>query len=76
METEVHSLNTLFDQLGLQSSDKAIDAFIAKNGKLPKDVKLHEARFWTQSQANFIKQAINQDAGWAEVVDHLDVRLR
>ena len=37
---------------------------------------LHEASFWTMSQANFLKQAIEEDADWAELVDQLDVMLR
>ncbi|NMU76583.1 DUF2789 family protein, partial [Vibrio parahaemolyticus] len=32
--------------------------------------------FWTMSQANFLKQAIEEDADWAELVDQLDVMLR
>ncbi|MHC6803479.1 DUF2789 family protein, partial [Vibrio antiquarius] len=37
---------------------------------------LHEASFWTSSQATFLKQAIEEDADWAELVDQLDVMLR
>ncbi|TBT33456.1 DUF2789 family protein, partial [Vibrio parahaemolyticus] len=35
-----------------------------------------EASFWTHSQAAFLKQAIEEDADWAELVDQLDVMLR
>ena len=35
-------------------------------------------RFWTQAQNEFfcVKQAIEEDADWAELVDQLDVMLR
>jgi hypothetical protein len=76
METHVHSLNTLFKQLGLESSDAAIDAFIENNKPLPVDIELHNAQIWNTSQSAFLKQVKEDDADWAEIVDQLDVMLR
>lgn len=76
MELPVHSIVSLFDQLGLDSSAKAIKDFINRNGPLPGGVELYEADFWNASQAYFLKQMIDEDADWAEIVDQLDAMLR
>lgn len=76
MESPAHSVNSLFQQLGLPHSDEAIEQFINEHKPVPHDVLLHEAPFWTKSQATFLQQAIEDDADWAIVVDHLDTMLR
>ena len=76
METPIHSIVSLFDQLGLDSTDEAIDNFINRNRSLPGNIELHKADFWKSSQASFLKQVIDEDADWAEIVDQLDAMLR
>lgn len=76
MEMPIHSITSLFDQLGLDSDDKAIEDFINCHKPLPGGVELHKADFWSESQASFLKQVIDEDADWAEIVDQLDVMLR
>ena len=76
METQIHSLESLFDQLGLGSEDQEIQVFIKKNSPIARDLELHEAKFWNSSQASFLEQAIDDDADWAEVVDQLNSMLR
>ena len=76
METSVHSLNSLFDQLGLDDSDQAIDIFFQKHKPVPHNVLLYQAEIWSPSQAAFLKEAIEEDADWALVVDRLDALLR
>ena len=76
MEPPVHTLNALFEQLGLDDSDDAIQSFIETQKPLPAQVALHEANFWNAAQAEFLKRAIEEDADWAEVVDHFDAMLR
>ncbi|ABM03988.1 conserved hypothetical protein [Psychromonas ingrahamii 37] len=76
MDTQNHSLSALFDQLGLDSSETGIRSFINKNAILKGDAKLHEANFWNSAQADFLKQAKDEDADWAEIVDQLDLTLR
>ena len=76
MDTETHSLNLLFEQLGLPSTDDEIASFVANHRPLPAELQLHQAAFWTASQSAFIKQAIDDDADWAECVDELDALLR
>ncbi len=75
MDTSSHSMPALFAQLGLSNSDTAIENFI-QNNHLPANIPLANAAFWSAGQAQFIREAIVEDADWAEVVDHLDAQLR
>jgi hypothetical protein len=74
MESPTHDLKGLFDQLGLDSSQKAIDDFIAGHF-LPDDKKLIDAEFWSPQQAGFLKEQLREDADWARVVDDLNLRM-
>lgn len=75
MESPTHDLKGLFDQLGLDSNQKAIDDFIASHSPLPDDKKLIDAEFWTPQQAGFLKEQLREDADWARVVDDLNLRM-
>ncbi|MDX1796274.1 MAG: DUF2789 domain-containing protein [Hydrogenovibrio sp.] len=76
MEQPDHTLNALFEQLGLPDSDSEIDAFISTHKPLNPSTPLAEAPFWTPVQSTFLKEAIADDADWAEIVDQLDALLR
>lgn len=76
METTMHSESDLFEQLGLPSSEKDIQAFISSYHPLPANIKLHEAPFWNNAQARFLRDQIAIDADWAVPIDKLDARLR
>ena len=69
-----HSLRTLFEQLGLPSSNEEIAAFI-RDHQLSNDEKLAKAPFWTESQANFLAESLKGDSDWAIQVDELAVSL-
>ncbi len=71
-----HSMSTLFDQLGLDSDSKAIEAFVKSHRGLAPDVALADAPFWSPSQADFLRQKLGVDDDWALIVDELDTRLR
>jgi hypothetical protein len=75
MDTSQNNMVTLFQQLGLESSESAIKDF-CKRHYLPKEVLLEDAPFWTPAQRAFLKESLNADAQWAEVIDHLDISLR
>ena len=75
MDTSLHTLSTLFEQLGLPSDDAAIDQFVIEHS-LASDVSLADADFWTPGQAMFLSEALADDSDWAEIVDYLDARLR
>ena len=70
----VYNMNELFAQLGLDSSDEAIDKFIADN-QLSSEEKLIEADFWTDSQRMFLQEEWQKDAAWVETIDELNVRM-
>ncbi|MBM6549524.1 DUF2789 domain-containing protein [Marinomonas ostreistagni] len=76
MDTQVHSMSTLFEQLGLDSSEQGIERFVVSADPIPSSMALWEAPMWTESQARTLKQMKDEDADWAVIVDELDVMLR
>ncbi|MFL1547212.1 DUF2789 domain-containing protein [Pseudomonas sp. O39] len=76
MELPVHSLPTLFKQLGLPDDPVSIEKFVAVHSPLKPELHLADAFFWTPSQSAFLREEILDDADWAEVVDELNVLLR
>ena len=76
MENPDHPLHELFNQLGLPSDGASIDGFINRHGPLPTEIRLSEAPFWSEQQAQFLGEAVRDDADWAPIVDQLDVLLR
>lgn len=75
MNAPIHNLAHLFAQIGLANEPHHIDAFIDTHRPMPEGMKLHEACFWSKSQARFLRDEILADADWAEVVDELNLRL-
>lgn len=69
-----YNMNELFAQLGLDSSDEAIDSFIEKN-QLAKEDKLTESDVWNDNQRMFLQEEWEKDAAWVEVIDDLNVRM-
>lgn len=76
METHVHSINSLFEQLGLDGSKRGIEKFVVSTAPIPSNVQIWDAPIWTEAQASTLKQMKADDADWSEVVDQLDVMLR
>lgn len=75
MEASLHTLNNLFAQLGLPSSDDEIENFIQTHSHLAGYLTLAEAPYWTPAQAAFLREEMLKDADWAEVIDQLNARL-
>jgi len=75
VESTVHPFSELFAQLGLPNDEAAIQAFIAGHGPLPDDMRLEEAPFWTESQAQLLREERIEDADWIVVIDQLNVAL-
>lgn len=75
MDTSFHNMNSLFSQLGLPEDDNAIEAFVREH-HLESSVRIDQASFWSAMQSAFLKEAIQQDSDWTEIVDQLDARLR
>lgn len=76
METNFHSLQSLFEQLGLPAEHDAIVEFIEVHAPLHPSVILAEASFWNASQKNFLKDELLKDADWVEMIDLLNIQLR
>ena len=75
MELIEPSMHSLFAQLGEANDEDSIAHFIARHSGLSGTTRLHEADFWTPSQAHFLREAIVLDAAWAPVVDALNAEL-
>ena len=75
MQTQLHTMNNLFAQLGLPSDEAAIEDFIAAHRPLEHGTALYRAPFWSASQRAFLKEEIIEDADWAAVIDELNSRL-
>ncbi len=69
-----YNMNKLFAQLGLDSSDDAINSFIEKN-QLAKEEELIKSDIWSDSQRMFLQEEWRKDAAWVEVIDELNVSL-
>ncbi|HFQ13859.1 MAG TPA: DUF2789 domain-containing protein [Gammaproteobacteria bacterium] len=76
MQPPIHDLPELFEQLGLPNDEASIDAFIQQHRPIPLSKRIWEADFWNPAQAEFLQQAILEDADWVEVVDQLNALLR
>ena len=68
------TLKLLFEQLGLEADDASIESFV-KTHQLRADEKLHEAKFWSAGQRDFLKSHWEKDDDWAIVIDELNQQL-
>lgn len=71
-----HTMQSLFVQLGLPNAPEDIEAFVRTHQGLPPELPLAEADCWSLSQSVFLREAIEEDSDWCEVVDELDSLLR
>jgi hypothetical protein len=71
-----HHFHELFEQLGLANDAAGITHFIQQHTPLPAGVNLADAPFWNPAQATFLREAILQDADWAELADQLNLAFR
>ncbi|MEZ5644142.1 MAG: DUF2789 domain-containing protein [Burkholderiaceae bacterium] len=76
MEKTYHRFTELFQQLGLSADIDSIKQFVADHSPLDPAIRLENAPFWNESQADFLRDEVQQDADWAEVIDQLNVALR
>jgi len=76
MEFSIHHFHDLFAQLGLPNQPKQIQEFLSTHKLVPAHTRLHEADFWSPAQAAFLREAIEQDSDWSELVDQLSGALR
>ena len=70
METFQHDLPSLFAQLGLDNSHKAILLFVEEN-KMEPHQHITEAPCWSPSQVRFLEKELTQDSDWCMAIDRL-----
>ena len=70
-----HTINDLFKQLGLDSSDAAIEKFVAEHKPIEAP-GVAEAKIWNDSQQAFLDDALSSDGAWAMAIDDLNARLK
>ncbi|EEV22091.1 hypothetical protein ENHAE0001_0021 [Enhydrobacter aerosaccus SK60] len=68
------NINMLFEQMGMDGDDAAVEQFIQEN-QLAQSVQLSDAPFWSDNQRKFLKEEYHADAGWIEIIDELNTRL-
>lgn len=74
MFDEQPTLELLFQQLGLEHNQEAIEKFIQTH-QLAAETKLHCADFWSEGQREFLQSHWKKDDEWAIVVDTLNEQL-
>lgn len=74
MQKPEFSLSSLFAQLGLDSSDRAINQFISQH-KLAAGMAIQDAPFWNRAQSSFLRESLKEDADWCEIIDELNAML-
>lgn len=72
MQNGQHTMSNLFAQLGLPAEQAAIAQFVEQHRPLGNGIALYRAAFWSESQRNFLKEEIMDDADWAGVIDELN----
>lgn len=75
MKQTQHDMQTLFAQLGEPSDEVSITRFIEIHSPIPGDIRLHEAAFWSPTQASFLNEAVLDDADWVGIIDALNSKL-
>ena len=60
MESPIHPMSSLFDQLGLDSADQAIESFIDNHRPLQGDIELHKSDFWSARSLNQSEQMLGE----------------
>jgi hypothetical protein len=71
-----HTMQDLFAQLGLPDDEPSIKRFVREHRPLPDEQRLHEASFWSDHQAAFLREKLKDDSDWAIPIDELSARLR
>lgn len=75
MSGNFFTMSDLFRQLGLPSDDQAMERFILQHQGICQQHALVDAPLWTDSQRDFLKEAIALDSDWAIVAEELSSLL-
>ncbi|WP_280236571.1 DUF2789 family protein [Nocardia cyriacigeorgica] len=64
----------LLVDLGVRSD--SIHAFVTRHSLLRDDVRFIDAHFWTRWQRTLLIEYMEEDSGWQEAIDELEMLLR
>lgn len=70
-----HTMQDLFAQLGLPDDEPSIKRFVREHRPLPDRQRVHEAPFWNDAQAAFLREKLKDDSDWAIPIDELSACL-
>ena len=74
--TPHHTLDDLFEQLGLPADAASQRRFVLQHRPLADELRLSDAPFWNGSQAAFLREQLKADGEWAMAIDSLSAMLR
>lgn len=74
IEGNLPTLENLFNQLGLDSSESGIRDFIASH-TLKRGEPLENGEFWTRSQSDFLRECWLMDSDWVGAIEQLNIAL-
>ncbi|NJS36647.1 MAG: DUF2789 domain-containing protein [Brachymonas sp.] len=69
------TMSHLFKQLGLPYDPASIELFISQHHGACRECGLVQAPNWTQSQRNFLQEAVAEDSDWALPAEALTAAL-
>src|SRR5665647_32612 len=76
MNKPIHHFSELFAQLGLPNDNHSISHFLTTHASMTDSERLPDARYWTLSQAAFLRESLTHDSDWTGLVDQLSAALR
>jgi diphthamide synthase (EF-2-diphthine--ammonia ligase) len=68
-------MTQLFKQLGLASDEASIQLFISQHEGVCRECGLVQAPIWSDTQREFLKEAVAEDADWAIPAEALTAAL-
>ncbi len=69
------TMTQLFKQLGLPSDEASIAQFISQHDGVCRHCGLVQAPIWSDSQRNFLQEAVAQDSEWSMMAEALMAAL-
>lgn len=74
MLTNQPTMHDLFDQIGLDSDEESLEAYLIEHHLEP-DEALEDAKFLSEQQIQALTEMRDDDAEWSELIDELDSYL-
>jgi len=72
----MHQFHELFAQLGLPDDEPGMADFLNRHKGMADGMRLPDAPYWTEAQAQFLRESLRLDSDWSGLVDRLSQALR